>query len=178
MWLACGNALCKKYINFEKKKFKVRWIWDQSTLFEKKFKVRCEGSSIFLLSKSQIHKFTNSGIWFFITRYFDDLWTLMNIISFFEKKVVTTKDTGQLPVHHSMGYRTKGSNPLYILPEHIFSRMELSFPGRWDWTSASDSGFNGITTLFTEFISNISIWMCSLTTFATLCGRICVTFVK
>lgn len=126
----------------------------------------------------QNHKFTNSGIWFFITRYFDDLWTLMNIISFFEKKVVTTKDTGQLPVHHSMGYRTKGSNPLYILPENIFSRMELSFPGRWDWTSASDSGFNGITTLFTEFISNISIWTCSLTTFATLCGRICVTFVK
>lgn len=143
----------KKKIDTLKKKFKVRWNWDQSTHFEKKIP-----SALWRFINIFIIKITNSGIWFFITRYFHDLWTLMNIISFFEQKVVTTKEIGQLPVHHSMGYRKKGSDLLYILPEHIFSRMELSFPGRWDWTSASDSGFNEITTLFTEFISNISVW--------------------
>ena len=43
-----------------------------------------------------------------------------------------------------------------IITEHIEREStELSFLGRRDWVSAADSGFNGIKTLFNEFIRNI-----------------------
>lgn len=127
MWLACGNALCKKYINFEKKNQSKMNLGPINPFWKKNSKCVVKVHQYFYY---QNHKFTNSGIWFFITRYFGDLWTLMNIISFFEKKVVTTKDTGQLPVHHSMVTEQKVPTPYISFPS-IYS-------AEWSYLSLDD----------------------------------------